>query len=209
VNKLFFLNDSFGVGIGHNGDEFLKTTNAGLNWSWLQVPPKMNSINFVTVNNGLMCGDLGLILLTSDGGNTWLNQNLNVNTNFEELTMVNQNTGWVVGTSGKIFKTTNGGILGFQNINSYTPEDFALYQNYPNPFNPTTTIKYDLPKDVKVTIKIYDILGKLVVTLVNGELKKAGYYEAEFDGTSFASGVYFYRVEAGEFIQRKKMVLLK
>jgi hypothetical protein len=66
-----------------------------------------------------------------------------------------------------------------------------------------------LPKDVKVTIKIYDILGKLVITLVNGELKKSGYYEAHFDGTNFASGVYFYRIEADKFVQSKKMVLVK
>lgn len=62
---------------------------------------------------------------------------------------------------------------------------------------------------MKVTIKIYDILGKLVLTLVNGELRKAGFYEAQFDGTNFASGVYFYRIEADNFVQSKKMVLIK
>jgi photosystem II stability/assembly factor-like uncharacterized protein len=209
VNKLFFLNDSFGVAVGHNGDEFLKTTNAGLNWSWLQVPSKMNSIYFVTVNNGLMCGDLGIILLTSDGGNNWLNQNLNVNSNFEEISMVNQYTGWVVGTSGKIFKTTTGGIIGFQNINSDVPEYFALYQNYPNPFNPITKIMYDLPNAAKVKIIVYDILGREVIKLVNNELKKPGRYYVEFNGNNYASGVYFYRIEAGEFVLAKKMVLLK
>jgi parallel beta-helix repeat protein len=88
------------------------------------------------------------------------------------------------------------------------PKQFSLSQNYPNPFNPVTTIKYSLPRDVKVLIKVYDIIGKEVKTLVN-DFQKAGYYEIRFDGTNFATGVYFYRFEAGEFVQTKKMVLVK
>jgi photosystem II stability/assembly factor-like uncharacterized protein len=89
------------------------------------------------------------------------------------------------------------------------PIQFSLSQNYPNPFNPTTTIKYALPQSVKVSIKIYDILGRLVKTLVNNEFKDAGYYDVTFDGSNFASGVYFYRIEAGKFVQSKKMVIVK
>jgi hypothetical protein len=88
------------------------------------------------------------------------------------------------------------------------PLVFSLAQNFPNPFNPVTTIKYALPKDVKVVIKIYDILGREVRTLVN-EFRKAGYYDVKFDMSSYASGVYFYRIEAGDFVQSKKMVLVK
>jgi hypothetical protein len=88
------------------------------------------------------------------------------------------------------------------------PLVFSLAQNFPNPFNPVTTIKYALPKDVKVVIKIYDILGREVRTLVN-EFRKAGYYDVKFDMSSYASGVYFYRIEAGEFVVSKKMVLVK
>jgi parallel beta-helix repeat protein len=88
------------------------------------------------------------------------------------------------------------------------PREFMLYQNYPNPFNPYTTIKYSLPTNEKVTIKIYDILGRLVTTLVN-EFKKAGYYDVKFDGTNYASGVYFYRIDAGKYVDSKKMILVK
>lgn len=84
----------------------------------------------------------------------------------------------------------------------------TLSQNYPNPFNPLTTIKYSLAKDVKVLIKIYDILGREVQTLVN-DFKKAGYYEVSFDGTNFASGIYFYKIEAGNFANTKKMLIVK
>jgi hypothetical protein len=89
------------------------------------------------------------------------------------------------------------------------PKTFSLSQNYPNPFNPTTTIKYAVPQPVKVSIKIYDILGRLVKTLVNDEFKDVGFYEVKFDGSNYASGVYFYRIEAGKFVQSKKMVIVK
>jgi hypothetical protein len=88
------------------------------------------------------------------------------------------------------------------------PKEFDLFQNYPNPFNPMTHIGYSLPKDLKVEIKIYDILGREIKTLVN-EFQKAGYYLVSFDGTNYASGVYFYKIKAGEFADSKKMVLVK
>ncbi len=86
--------------------------------------------------------------------------------------------------------------------------DYALFQNYPNPFNPATTIKYAIPKTVNVELKIYDILGREVKTLVN-ETKTAGYYEVHFNADNFASGVYFYRLKAGDFIKTNKMIFLK
>lgn len=96
------------------------------------------------------------------------------------------------------------------------PTTFNLYQNYPNPFNPTTKIKFDLPKDVNVTIKIYDILGRETAVLLNNEFRKAGRYEAVWNGQNFASGIYFYRIEARQagsstvsFVTTKKMVLVK
>lgn len=92
--------------------------------------------------------------------------------------------------------------------NIVPPKQFSLSQNYPNPFNPFTKINYSLPQGTKVSIKIFDILGKLVQELVN-EYKEAGTYTATFDGSNFASGVYFYRIEAGKFIDTKKMVLIK
>jgi flagellar hook assembly protein FlgD len=93
------------------------------------------------------------------------------------------------------------------------PTKYALEQNYPNPFNPTTTIRYAIPDDGLVTLKVYNIAGQEVATLVN-EVKKAGKYEVTFDskntvGASLASGVYLYRVQAGSFSEVKKMVLLK
>jgi hypothetical protein len=100
-------------------------------------------------------------------------------------------------------------------INYIAPKEYALTQNYPNPFNPATTIRYNLPFDSKVSLKIYDILGNEVKTLVN-EQQAAGYKEVKFDGSSLASGVYIYRLIANNsanqqanFVSVKKMIMIK
>ncbi len=89
-----------------------------------------------------------------------------------------------------------------------TPKAYELGQNYPNPFNPSTTIEYSVPKDAAVTLKIYDVLGKEVATLVN-EQKPTGTYIVNWNASNFSSGLYFYKLTAGEFTQTKKMFLVK
>ncbi len=93
--------------------------------------------------------------------------------------------------------------------------EFSLSQNYPNPFNPATTIKYTIPNVIStggrnplVTLKVYDVLGNEVATLVNEE-KPTGSYTVNFDGSRLASGIYFYKLNAGNFVQTRKMILLK
>ena len=88
------------------------------------------------------------------------------------------------------------------------PHKYALNQNYPNPFNPATKISFDIPNSGLVTIKVYNVLGKEITTLVN-EFQNAGSYTAEFYGSGLSSGTYFYRIQAGEFSQVKKMLLIK
>jgi len=98
--------------------------------------------------------------------------------------------------------------VGIDNNNSIIPDAFILRQNYPNPFNPSTTIKYQIPELSFVILKVYDVLGNEIVILVNEE-KSVGSYDVEFNGTELVSGIYFYRLQAGEFVATKKMVLLK
>jgi photosystem II stability/assembly factor-like uncharacterized protein len=93
-------------------------------------------------------------------------------------------------------------------VDNPAPIDYSLKQNYPNPFNPTTTIKYFIPELRFVTLKVYDVLGNEIATLVNEE-NSAGEYEVEFDGTGLPSGIYFYRLRSGLFVETKKMVLMK
>jgi len=92
--------------------------------------------------------------------------------------------------------------------NKTIPQDFVLYQNYPNPFNPSTIIGYQLPVTSNVTLKVYDILGREIATLVN-EQKPAGKYELKFDGSELASGVYFFTLKTGNYAETKKMILMK
>ena len=98
--------------------------------------------------------------------------------------------------------------VGVLSNHTIIPERYSLSQNFPNPFNPVTNIKYDLPKDVFVTIKIYDLLGRKIKTLVS-EFKRAGSYLVSFNGSELASGVYIYGIQAGDFIRVKRMVLIK
>lgn len=93
-------------------------------------------------------------------------------------------------------------------ISNNTPKEYELSQNYPNPFNPATTIKYAVPVTGQVMMSVYNSMGQLVKVLVN-EVQTSGAYNVSFDGSDLASGVYLYRLEAGNFIETKKMILVK
>jgi hypothetical protein len=99
-------------------------------------------------------------------------------------------------------------IVNVESTNSNTPDDFSLSQNYPNPFNPTTSLQYAIGSRQYITLKIFDLLGREVTTLVNEE-KPAGEYEIEFDAANLPSGIYFYQLQGGAFVETKKMILLK
>jgi len=99
-------------------------------------------------------------------------------------------------------------VTGVGNIGSTLPSVYKLSQNYPNPFNPVTAINFDIPKQSMVSLKIYDVLGREVKTLVN-EVKAPGSYKVDFNASEFASGVYFYRLETSGFVDVKRMVLIK
>ncbi len=115
--------------------------------------------------------------------------------------------GVTVGTLG--MHSNQGSIItGILSNNGNIPKVFALLQNFPNPFNPATYIQYDIPKEANVILKVFDITGKEVRTLVS-ETKRAGSYQILFDASSLPSGVYFYQITAGDFGDTKKMMLVK
>ena len=105
----------------------------------------------------------------------------------------------------------NGVVYGdpspFEEETQKTPREFNLLQNYPNPSNPTTIITYSVPQSSQILIKVYDLIGNEIATLVNGE-KPTGEYEVEFNGSGLPSGIYYYQLKAGQFVETKKMILL-
>jgi Secretion system C-terminal sorting domain len=130
---------------------------------------------------------------------------------------VNSAIGYAVGESGVILKTTAGGEpIGIQPISTEIPQRFVLYQNYPNPFNPVTKIKFSIPvaslssigEGSGVRLIVYDLLGREAAVLVNEQLTP-GTYEVEWNGSNYASGIYFYQLRTNKFSESKKMVLVK
>jgi hypothetical protein len=122
-------------------------------------------------------------------------------------------TGCPINYAGQDGQIINFGVnivnfVGIQPVKNTTPAVYLLEQNYPNPFNPTTSISYSIPKAGNVKLTVFDVLGRDVAVLVN-EFKTAGSYTIEFNASEFSSGVYFYRIEAGDFKDVKKMTLVK
>jgi hypothetical protein len=195
----------------------LKTTNAGINWyiQYENFNCDLKSIFMANENIGYAVGDKSgylngnMILKTTNGGNNWFSQSVPSIIGLYSVFFSNVETGYICGKNGVVLKTTNGGNLtGINLIVVEMPFNFSLSQNYPNPFNPQTRIKFAVPKASFTKLIIYDLLGREVATLVNEELKP-GTYEADWDGSNYSSGVYFYKIISGDFVETKKMVLMK
>jgi hypothetical protein len=162
---------------------------------------------------------VGLIWKTTNGGINWGYQQPDTafyNGIYNAIDFLNSATGWAYEGNG--IHTTNGGgpiiFTSIKNINEIIASDYKLFQNYPNPFNPNTVIGYSLLKNGYVVLKIYDIIGKEVTTLVNKN-QKAGKYEVQFSNKQLTnnqlqSGIYFYTLFVdGMIIDTKKMIFLK
>ena len=99
--------------------------------------------------------------------------------------------------------------VGVNNISTEVPNSYSLMQNYPNPFNPSTTIRFAIPKDARVTIKVYDVMGREVATVLDNQKVSVGTNEVSFNANGLASGIYFYTLQSNDFRDTKKMMLIK
>lgn len=156
------------------------------------------------------CGSNGMIFKTTNGGDTWTAATVPTTRTMNAIYFYNERRGFAVGDSGTILYTNNGGgvVVDVGKEPGPAPKEFLLDQNYPNPFNPVTVINYQLAVNSFVTVRVYDLLGREAAMLVNEE-KPAGSYTVRWDATHFATGVHFYRLQAGAFSDTKKLLLLK
>ncbi len=188
-----------------------RTTNGGVNWQTINVAGmgRINDIEFVPGNpSNVWLGGLNILYFSADSGKTWT-QKFSAE-RFDDIVFPTTNTGWAI-TTGNLYYTNNGGGL-ITNVaqEKSLPTNFHLFQNYPNPFNPETTIQFHLSELGFVTLKVYDVLGREVAVLVN-EFRQPGIHNSTFNINNYSlpSGIYFYRLTAGDYSSTQKMVLLK
>ncbi len=191
--------------------EKYKSTDNGVTWSSMPIVGS-NISKFAENSLGhLFCGTYNYgdgVSRSTDFGETWEQINTGLPIMDIRSVAVDADDYLYAGTNGmSIFKTTTSTVTDVDEIN-FEPVSFELNQNYPNPFNPSTKISWQSPIGNQVTLKVYDVLGNEVATLVD-EYKPAGMYDVQFTMKNLSSGIYFYQLRAGNYTQTKKMVLLR
>jgi len=219
INTDVYFADELKGWFSTNSGRIVRTTNGGVNWSIAYEQPgtAVWRLSFTNASTGYGCTSDGKVVKTTNAGENWYIQNTSLTENLYDIHFHSANTGYISSWSGKILKTTNGGgnfVSAAVNTEA-VPDEFELYQNYPNPFNPITVIRYSLARRSGlsekrfVNLKVFDVSGKEVVSLVNKK-QNAGNYEIEFDASDYPSGIYLYRLTIdGNSIDTKRMILLK
>jgi len=201
-----FFNDSLNGLITRN-NELYHTANGGLTWSLITNVTDFSSGRFSNKmhNDIFLAGNR--MYKSTDAGETWNEVSELRNNLIEFIRLLDINEGFAVGWRGLILRYSDSVVsVGENQIN--IPFEYRLYQNYPNPFNNSTKITYQIPRDEFVTLKVYDILGHEIATLVN-EDKAPGSYSVTLNAANLPSGIYFYKLTAGRFSKTKKLILLK
>ncbi len=210
---LSFTDVSIGVAITDVGD-ILRTIDGGVHWTSQNsgvAGMRLSAVSFSNPDVGWIVGEAGLIIRTTDGGQNWTSQSGATPYNVNAIAVNSVNSATAVGDFGTVLHTTTGGIIsGVERMGreANLPATFRLEQNYPNPFNPATKLSFVIRSSSFVTLKIHDVLGREVATLVN-EKKEPGEYVVRWDANELSSGVYFYRLTADHFVETKKMLLMK
>lgn len=206
----WFVNNTSGWAIGgHSSTQHIyKTINGGESWVLIKSPQIRYSKLQAISSDTIWVASENKILRTYNSGLNWIIFEIEYQGFYHsDFQFLNGKTGWITSLN-KLYYTENGGSVNVNNISNEIPFQYNLFQNYPNPFNPTTKIQYQIPKAGFVSIKVYNINGKEIATLVN-ENHQPGTYEATFDGSNFASGIYFYSIKTNDFSSTRKMMLIK
>ena len=207
LHDVQFLTETLGFAGGSNS-EIIFTNNGGQTWSSRSngIQMGINGIYFLDENNGWAVSDLGTVYITSNGGINWGTQPSNTTQTLNEIYFLSSNLGWAVGDFGTIVRY-NGAVTSAGNLEGPVSE-YQLSQNYPNPFNPSTQINFAIPQTTKVSLKVFNAIGKEVATLIDGQIEP-GNHSVVFDATDLSSGVYYYTISTENLIQTKKMILLR
>lgn len=217
LNSFYFINADVGWAVGtYDGEKnIVKTTDGGSSWTPCgTTSPGYNfSIHFVNETKGWISGyeyltQKSIIINTTDGGNSW-NDQKSPAANLISIYFINENIGWAVGDG--ILKTTTGGVVSVEQKEEFgnkIPQQMKLFQNYPNPFNSSTIFHYRLSKSGFVSLKVYDLLGRSVSTVVEKWLPE-GDYEVNWTANGLPSGLYFCRLRVGEFSETRKTILIR
>jgi len=203
-------NSSGDLFVAQPGSGVFRSNDNGENW--IEINNGLENLNtysvVVNISNELFTCVYGVgVYRSSNWGESWelVNEGL---TDYNAQFLLNDDDDFIyVGTEFNVFRSTQP-TTDIHEIDNGFPNDYMLFQNYPNPFNPTTNIKYSIPQKSFVTLKVYDILGKEIDALVHEE-KQVGSYEINFNATNLSSGIYFYKIQAGDFTDTKKLILIK
>jgi hypothetical protein len=165
-------------------------------------------LSLATSGSNIFAGTSNGVYLSTNNGANWTQINDGFNPVPTVYSLAIANNYIFAGTYGYSVWKRSLSITEVKNISPEMPSDFALHQNYPNPFNPVTNIKFDIPKSEFVTVKIFDVTGREIETLLSEQLQ-AGRYSISWDATNYPSGVYFYQLITNSYSQTKKMILIK
>ncbi len=207
-----------GDGTGSSLPNISRTTNGGATWTAVNTGTGVTGYgNVKWISNSNTCylsggvGTSGVVKKSTNGGLNWTTQSTSGLTGITHFDFYRNGStvwGYAVCSDGTVLKL-NETVTGVSEpINTTVPAQYSLEQNYPNPFNPSTTINFSLPTASDVTVKVYNALGYEVMTLVN-EYKNAGTHQVIMNASGLTSGIYFYKIEAGNFTATKKLTLIK
>lgn len=186
-----------------------RSTNNGLNWENVFNTNYNSILSMVSSGVNVIASSSNNIYVSTNNGDTWNLKNEGLSgTGYIYSLLISNGYAYAGTYESSVWRRPLSEFVGIRNTSIEIPEKFLLFQNYPNPFNPSTKIKFNIKESKFVTLKVYDVLGKEVLVLVNEKLQP-GEYEVPFTLTEFSSGVYYYKLQAGALVQTKKMILLK
>ncbi len=200
------------AGTGYPGNGLYLSTNNGTTWTQTSLN-NVSAFSLAVNGNNIFAGIYLYniydgVMVSNDNGGNWIQRNEGFPKNTSVYAFCILNNYIFGGTGNCVYRRPLNELIGIQPISNEVPNQFSLSQNYPNPFNPSTVISFQLAVNSFASLKVYDLLGREVATLVNEKLQP-GTYEVDWDGTNYSSGLYYYKLVAAGFTETKKMVLIK